>query len=181
MRWLLRFFLTALFACGLAVALSLLPRQGVSGTGFSVFNHTEKIIANNGNIVDFMQQLPLLLKIRKVDLSQSVLMVDLTVEKGDSASAVFRDFYVLSVAGLRDTENIDRVLVRAVAAPSMKVGAGALLAAMDARKSRLEAEAAVFPVKDAVSAEDFVRDRFDLTFTTLWKTVFQNSANDRPA
>lgn len=174
MKWLVRLVLTSVVSIGIAMFLSFLPKLEIDSSKVAeeVFQSSGRFSLSDGNIVDFMQRLPLRLTIRKVDLSQSILSVDLSVSGKAGHADVYHDLYVLAGSGLLETKNVEQVMVRVLDANAQGSGSGQLLIAMDARKESMRDLRSASGKFDPYTAEQYLRQHVVLTYTQNWKNKY---------
>ncbi|MEB3103829.1 hypothetical protein [Ferviditalea candida] len=174
MKWLVRLILTSIVSIGIAMFLSFLPQLEIDSSKVAeeVFRLSGQYSLSDGNIVDFMQRLPLRLTIRKVDLSHSILSVDLSVSGEAGHADVYHDLYVLAGSGLLETRNVEQVMVRVLDTNAQGSGSGQLLIAMDARKESMRSGLPLPGKFDPDTAEQYLRQHAILTYTQNWKNKY---------
>ncbi len=168
-----RIVLTALFCGGIAIALSVLPRmEWLQGGDIGVFNSVAAIQLSDENLVDQLTELPLNLKIRRVDWAQSILSLDLEMSPiAADPSAAFEDLYALSYFGLTETRNVRRILVR-VLLPKSDPVQNRLLLAMDADRERWKPLRPGDWQREKPRLEQWLSDAAHLQFTRQWSERF---------
>ncbi len=124
---------------------------------------------NQQNIVDIMIELPLQLRIRKVELSRGILSIDLNISSSTESGTVYKDLYQIAFFALKDTSNVTQVLVRGLDASHAAVNpTGQLLIAMDARREDIPAGQAAVKADNAALLRQFVQNHFRVTTTSRW-------------
>jgi hypothetical protein len=187
MKWLIRFTFTIIVSCAFAYILSRIPGFQAKASeesihkerlDFSVFGQQRDSVLNDRNLVDFIQELPLQLKIAKIDIGQTILSIDLLVQHPDrEKDSVYEDLYDIPNQVFAKTGNIDRVFVRIMQEESDNKGAvkDYLLLAMDAGKQDVRPKEQEEGRMSTLSMEQFVRSHFRLTETDRWNSMRINA------
>jgi hypothetical protein len=190
MKKLSRVAATLVLSCLLAFLLSLGPQiearltaKGLGGQGdFSVFSHTREVELSASNIVDFLTRIRLKLPIARVDVSQTMLSVDLRLTQPALEQAVvFGDLYELASSVFTQTDNIDRLFVRVMQRQDDRTRGAQqyLLVAVEADRGDLRAgETSSGNKLSEPSKEQFVRSHFRLTETDRWNRVRIDSGRE---
>jgi hypothetical protein len=172
-RLLLAFALSA----AIALTLTLIPplQQAWLGSkeAASVFGSGGGRQLTEGNIVDLLVQVPLQLRIRKVELTSSTLSVDLNLPRSADEETVIRDLYTLAQRLFASTSNVNRVFVRVIdySAASRSSG-GKLLLALDAARERGKDMAPPGANESPAVLEQYLRQHFQMTYTDKWRERF---------
>lgn len=165
-----RIVITALLSVLIAFSLSWLPRLGDRYGSFEpVLSTTKSGIQqlNQQNLVDIMIELPLALRMRRVELNRSILSIDMNVPSSSDPAKVYGDFYEIAHMALKRTSNVSRVLIR-----GLDPAGGQLLIAMDARRDQWSGSPQLH--KDNPDAlHKFMTERFSMTFTSKWKERYE--------
>jgi len=168
-----RVFLVSLLTMGISLALAAIPawdsraKEAVKSFDFTVFGQQKDPELTERNLVDSMMRLPLHLKINKVELSHSILSVDLVILYPRDTQIVFEEWYELAAFSFGRTSNIDQLFVR-ILKPEVQSGEGQLLAAMDARRQNFPVHDQIAEKMSRLSMEQYVRSHARLTFTESW-------------
>ncbi|MBP1994718.1 hypothetical protein [Paenibacillus eucommiae] len=172
MKWRTRIFITAGLSALLALGMSVLPgldtssRSGVLENGQS--NHAAQL--TDKNLVDLLVQIPLQLRIRKVELNHSILSLDLNLPKNVQEEAVYRDLYTIAQTTIQKTANVNQVLVRIMDYAGAANGASAqLVLAMEADREHARNLNANVQEVSSILLEQQVKAHFHLTYTSRWQ------------
>jgi hypothetical protein len=172
MKWKARVLVTAGISGVVALAMSLLPGAAtfLPSNYVEVGSRDQVIQLSERNLVDVLVQVPLQLRIRKVELSQSVLSIDLSLPKNVEEALVYRDLYAIVQSAITRTSNVNQVLVRVMDYASVSGSTSAqMVLAMEAdREHALNLDARLQEVS-AILLEQQVKARFHLTYTSRWQ------------
>jgi hypothetical protein len=172
MKWKARILITAVLSGLLALAMSLL--QEAANMSPSNTAHTDSSIQvvqlSDRNLVDLLVQIPLQLRIRKVELSQSVLSIDLSLPRNVEEALVYRDLYAISQRTITRTSNVNQVLVRIMDYSNASAHTNAqLVLAMAADRDHAQNLDARLQEVSSILLEQQVKARFHLTYTSRWQ------------
>ena len=161
----------------IASALSFIPKLDRSLKPFPdapVFRAEAQGTLTDRNLVDLLVKLPLRHSIARAEWNDPILSIDLKIsaDAETTPDAIYYDFYSLAQFSLSGTKNVKQLLVRAMELPAAPGEPLRLLAAMDAKRSDLEAEAVASDSDSKQTAEQFLNSRFNLTYTHLWLDRF---------
>ncbi|TXK81414.1 hypothetical protein [Paenibacillus sp. N3.4] len=94
----MRLMMTAGISIVVAICLSVLPNvdRSVSLNTADNWSSNRAAQLTDHNLVDLLVQVPLQLRIRKVELSNSRLSLDLSLLKNADTTAVYRDLYTIA-------------------------------------------------------------------------------------
>jgi hypothetical protein len=172
MKWKARILITAALSGLLALAMSLLPEatnispSNSAQTGSSI----QVVQLSDRNLVDLLVQIPLQLRIRKVELSQSVLSIDLSLPKNVEEALVYRDLYAIAQLTITRTSNVNQVLVRIMDYSNATAHTNAqMVLAMAADRDHAQNLDAHLQEVSSILLEQQVKARFNLTYTSRWQ------------
>jgi hypothetical protein len=172
MKWKARILITAALSGLLALAMSLLPEatnispSNSAQTGSSI----QVVQLSDRNLVDLLVQIPLQLRIRKVELSQSVLSIDLSLPKNVEEALVYRDLYAIAQLTITQTSNVNQVLVRIMDYSNATAQTNAqMVLAMAADRDHAQNLDAHLQEVSSILLEQQVKARFNLTYTSRWQ------------
>ncbi|GFZ89676.1 hypothetical protein GCM10008018_39850 [Paenibacillus marchantiophytorum] len=175
MKWTMRIVLTLGISVAMVICLSLLPQMDRS-TGLHAPSNWSSNRAGqltNENVVDLLVQVPLQLRIRKVELSHSRMSLDLSLPKNADSVSVYRDLYTLAQTMLSKTKNVDQVWVRVIDYSGSKESASTqLVLAMVAERENgkdMEKNASDLSL---IQLEQQLQNRFRLTYTSRWQQKY---------
>lgn len=169
-----RLLLAGVLSAAVALTLALIPplQQAWLGSkeAASVFGTAGGRQLTERNVVDLLVQVPLQLRIRKVELTSSTLSIDLNLPRSADEEVVIRDLYTVTQRLFASTNNVGEVLVRVVdySATSRSSG-GRLLLALDALRDRGKDMAAPGEHDNAAVLEQYLRQHFQMTYTDKWR------------
>ncbi|AQT86249.1 hypothetical protein ERICIV_01613 [Paenibacillus larvae subsp. larvae] len=129
------------------------------------------------NLPDFIVRLPVQLRIRKVELTHSILSLDLHMPKYADELTVYQDLHTIAKYAAEHTDNINRVLVRVLDySPENNQQANAqLLIAMDATRENANSLPVELPVpQSAETARESLQSKVSLIFTDTWIKRYLN-------
>lgn len=138
-------------------------------------NHTLQMTEQN--LPDFIVQLPVHLRIRKVELTHSILSLDLHLPKYTDELTVYQDLHTIAKYAAGQTENIHRILVRVLdySAENNQRANTQLLIAMDATRENAISLPAELPApKSAETARESLQNKVSLVFTDTWIRRYLN-------
>jgi hypothetical protein len=172
MKWKARIFTIIALSGMLALGMSFLPKMAAyTQSGSAEFGSGSRAVQlTEHNLVDLLIQVPLQLRIRKVELSHSVLWIDLGLPKNVEEASVYRDLYMIVQSTINKTSNVNQVLVRIMDYSNMTGGSSALMVlAMEADREHAQNLDAHLQEVSSVLLEQQVKARFHLTYTPRWQ------------
>jgi hypothetical protein len=172
MKWKARILITAAFSGLLALAMSLLPEASNISPSHSEQTGTsiQVVQLSDRNLVDLLVQIPLQLRIRKVELSQSVLSIDLSLPRNVEEALVYRDLYAIAQLTITRTSNVNQVLVRIMDYSNASTHTNAqMVLAMEADRDHAQNLDAHLQEVSSILLEQQVKARFHLTYTSRWQ------------
>jgi hypothetical protein len=172
MKWRQRLLVTAGLSAAVAVCMSLLPQLDPSLDRDAKGHVTSQqaLTITDRNLVDLLVQVPLQLRIRKVELNHATLSIDLNLPKNVDEAAVYRDLYAIAQATISRTSNVNQVLVRVMDYSVATSGTSAqLVVAMDADRDHAKNLDARIQEVSTIMLEQQVKARFHLTYTPRWQ------------
>ncbi|MFD7523968.1 MULTISPECIES: hypothetical protein [Paenibacillus] len=125
------------------------------------------------NLPDYVNGLPLQLRVRKVELTHSILSLDLLLPGTAEKKVVYGDLLRIAQSSLLRTSNISRVFVRIVEYGAKPGENGPqLVLAMEAARTEAKGLSSLKGTdgEEKVAAE--LQRRFLLTFTKKWQRHF---------
>jgi hypothetical protein len=172
MKWKARILITAVISGLLALAMSGLPKaanfSSSDSAGFGMSDNQVQL--TDHNLVDLLVQIPLQLRIRKVQLSQSVLSIDLSLPKNVEESLVYRDLYAIAQSTITKTFNVNQVFVRIMDyADGSGTAAVQMVLAMEADREHAKNLDARLHEVSSILLEQQIKSRFHLTYTSRWQ------------
>ncbi|MNI23066.1 hypothetical protein D3C73_766350 [compost metagenome] len=168
MKWTIRMLMMAVLAVGVALCLLVLSRMDTASSVGNAWTDKQARQLNDRNLVDYMIELPLQLRIRKVDLNHSILSIDLNLPKNVDQATVYRDLYAIAQLTIAKTSNVNQVLVRIMDYSGASTGsASQLVLAMEADRQNAN-EMLAEPLSD-IAKEQQLKTRFHLTYTSRWQ------------
>lgn len=177
-KWLVRAPIVAAVSIAFALALSQIPyvhyklSGSVAGQQSSVFRHHKEVVLKESNIVDVMQQVPIQLRIHKLEISPTMLTVDLVLQdRLTEQSYVFSDLYELTYYIFQHTENISQVFVRVMEAETNLRSQLHLLVAVGAKKDEYSEGSLQHTKMTNTHKEQYVRTHYRLVETSRWKDL----------
>jgi hypothetical protein len=116
MKWSMRIVMTLGISIVIVISLSILPKMDQSAGLSSPYNWSSNRAGQltENNLADLLVQVPLQLRIRKVELSNSRLSLDLSLPKNADSAAVYRDLYTIAQTMIMKTKNVNQVWVRVI-------------------------------------------------------------------
>jgi hypothetical protein len=172
MKWKARILITAALSGLLALAMSLLPEAtNLSPTNSAQTGTSIQVVQlSDRNLVDLLVQIPLQLRIRKVELSQSVLSIDLSLPRNVEEALVYRDLYAIAQLTITRTSNVNQVLVRIMDYSNATAHTNAqMVLAMAADRDHAQNLDAHLQEVSSILLEQQVKARFHLTYTSSWQ------------
>ncbi|UJF36191.1 hypothetical protein [Paenibacillus hexagrammi] len=172
MNWTARIVITAFVSAAVAGGLSLLPKldQYAGAPSSQAWSTGRSAQLTSDNLVDLLVQVPLQLRIRKVELSDSILFIDLSLPKNADAATVYRDLYTIAQTMNAKTKNVNQVMVRVMDyAGSADSSSAQLVLAMVADREHGKDLKEKASELTQVQLERQLIDRFRLTYTTRWQ------------
>jgi hypothetical protein len=172
MNWMIRIVMMATLSAVIALGLSLLPKAesavnptiAVDWMGKRQAQLTEK------NVVDFIVSLPLQLRIRKVELTHSILSIDLNLPKNVDEAAVYKDLYEIAQFTTAKSSNVNQILVRVMDYKGVSGTASSqLVLAMEANRENAKNMKDIPKGGSAIAFEQELKTRFHLTYTPGWQ------------
>ncbi|MCD1260214.1 hypothetical protein B5M42_015490 [Paenibacillus athensensis] len=172
MKWAVRIGIVAAVSAAMAVGLSLLPQLEQSGGQGTVESWSGKRAAQmtERNMVDLLVQVPLQLRIRKVELNHSIVSIDLSLPKNAEPEAVYRDLYRLTQTMTTRTTNINQVLVRVLDyTGATDTASGQLVLALEAGRGEAKDMEPDAGALSQTEMEAQLQNRFHITYTMKWR------------
>jgi hypothetical protein len=172
MKWNARILITAVLSGLLALAMSILPEAtNLPPSNFPQTGSSMQIVQlSDRNLVDLLVQLPLQLRIRKVELSQSVLSIDLSLPRNVEEALVYRDLYAIAQMAISRTSNVNQVFVRIMDYSNATIHTNAqMVLAMAADRDHAQNMDAHLQEVSSILLEQQVKARFHLTYTSNWQ------------
>ncbi|KIL41544.1 hypothetical protein SD70_06675 [Gordoniibacillus kamchatkensis] len=169
-----RLLLVGVLSAAIALTLALVPQLQEawlsSKETSSAFGSAGGRQLTESNVVDVLVQVPLQLRIRKVELTSSTLSVDLNLPRSADEEVVIRDLYTIAQRLFASTSNVGEVFVRVMdySATSRSSG-GKLLLALDAVRERGKDMAAPGEHESVAVLEQYLRQHFQMTYTDKWR------------
>lgn len=172
MNWSVRIIIMIALSAVIAVSLSILPRMDASmglgaASGWSS-NRAQEL--TDKNLPDLLVQVPLQLRIRKVELSASRMSLDLSLPRNSDSVAVYRDLYTIAQTMLQKTKNVNQVWVRVIDYSNVSENTSAqLVLAMVAEREfgkDMEKRASELSL---IQLEQELQNRFRITYTSKWQ------------
>jgi hypothetical protein len=171
MKWTIRIGIAVIISAMIAVSLSLLPRLeqslpvlGGLWTGKKVGQLT------NNNLADFLVELPLQLRIRKVALNHSILSIDLNLPRSVDEASVYRDLYTIVQSTITKSSNVNQILVRIMDySGAVSSSTAQLVLAMEANRDKAGDLKQSISSSSAMLLEQELKARFHLTYTPKWQ------------
>ena len=170
-----KMILAALCSVGIAFVLMWIVQSemNLNKPSLDAFAYPLGKQISDGNIVDYMANIPLQLPIINVGWNNSVLSVDLLSIPGNSDEAmVYHDLFELSQFGLQRITNINQVRVRIMEGKETGSGNNELLLAMDSRKENVSGVTQKNQIWTTKSRQDYLQSHFGITYTQKWKQQF---------
>ncbi|MEW9698996.1 hypothetical protein [Paenibacillus sp. SI8] len=172
MKWSVRIMVTAGLSIAVAVSLSLLPQLDQS-TGVNTLDTWSSKRAGqltDRNLVDLLVQVPLQLRIRKVELTNNRLSLDLSLPKNADSVAVYRDLYTIAQTMIAKTKNVNQVWVRVMDYSNAKDQSSAqlVLAMVADREHGKDMETSANGLS-LIQLEQLLQNRFRITYTSRWQ------------
>lgn len=175
MKWSMRIVITLSISVVIAISLSKLPQMDSS----SGLNSAYTWSSNRGgqltehNLADLLVQVPLQLRIRKVDLTTSRLSLDLSLPKNADTVAVYRDLYTIAQTMLVNTKNVEQVWVRVIDySNSTEPTSTQLVLAMVAQREFGKDMEKKPSELSLIQLEQELQNRFRITYTNKWQQKY---------
>lgn len=171
-----------LISIGIAISISWIAEldpmaAGESGEPMVVFRHGESRAITEETIVDELISLRLHSNIRRVNVGNRLLEVDLEIDpSAPAARSVKYDIAALAKLGIADADNISRVFVRVLEKhPEGGSGkAATLLLALSAGKSDFTDSELAELREGQRKAADYFGGKLRITTTERWRSVVGN-------
>lgn len=165
MRWIPRLVIMTLVSAAVAVGLSYVLKLDESA---SVFREAKPVNVSESNIVDVVSRMPLHLRIRRVEVSHSIVSIDLLAVKSTPSSDLMQDLYEIPKTMFSASTNVNQVLVR-VLDGSRTESSPQLLVASDARRDKwLAGEPKIVP-KGTEEIQSYLDSHYRMTYTPKWQ------------
>ncbi|MBD0380596.1 hypothetical protein [Paenibacillus sedimenti] len=172
MKWSLRIIITASLSLAVAVSLSLLPKldQLAGSNPLDAWSSKRAAQLTDRNLVDFLVQVPLQLRIRKVELTNARLSLDLSLPKNAESASVYRDLYTIAQMITTKTKNVNQVWVRVMdySGATDQASAQLVLAMVADREHGKDMEASAGELS-LIQLEQQLQNRFRITYTSRWQ------------
>ncbi|MGG1551776.1 hypothetical protein [Paenibacillus ferrarius] len=175
MKWTMRIVLTIGISTAMALGLSLLSNMELnteSSSPYTWSSHRGGQLTDK-NLADMLVQVPLQMRIRRVELSMSRLSLDLSLPKNADTVTVYRDLYTLSQAMLNQTKNVDQVFVRVMdySGGSDTASSQLVLAMVAQREFGKDMEKRAGDLS-LIQLEQELQNRFRITYTSKWQQKY---------
>ncbi|MDD9267634.1 hypothetical protein ACFPES_11425 [Paenibacillus sp. GCM10023248] len=172
MKWSTRITLMIAISAIIAISLSILPQLDAS-TGLGApagWSSKRAQDLTERNLPDLLVQVPLQLRIRKVELSASRLSLDLSLPRNADSATVYRDLYTIAQTMLQKTKNVNQVWVRVIdyANVSENTSAQLVLAMVAEREFGKDMEKSPSELS-LIQLEQELQNRFRITYTSKWQ------------
>lgn len=172
MKWSMRIMITLGLSIVMAISLSILPKMdrstGLGSPNSWSSNRAGQLTGNN--LADLLVQVPLQLRIRKVELINARLSLDLSLPKNADSAAVYRDLYTIAQTMIMKTKNVNQVFVRVIDYSGLTDSASTqLVLAMVAEREYgkdMEKNASELSL---IQLEQQLQNRFRMTYTSKWQ------------
>ncbi|MBP1961971.1 hypothetical protein [Paenibacillus aceris] len=172
MKWSMRIVMTLAISIVIVICLSLLPKMdssmGVNSPYRWPSNRVGQVTDNN--LPDLLVQVPLQMRIRKVELSNTRMSLDLSLPKNADSAAVYRDLYTLAQTMLMKTKNVNQVWVRVIdySNTTENTSTQLVLAMVAERESGKDMEKSANELS-LIQLEQELQNRFRITYTSKWQ------------
>ncbi|WNR42453.1 hypothetical protein [Paenibacillus roseipurpureus] len=175
MKWSMRILITLGISAVIAISLSNLPHLDQSSgleSDYAWSNHRGGQLTSN-NLPDLLVQVPLQLRIRKVDLSTSRVSLDLSLPKNADTAAVYRDLYTIAQTMLMNTKNVNQVWVRVIDySGGTEYPSSQLVLAMVAQREFVKDMDKNPRDLSLIQLEQELQNRFRITYTSKWQQKY---------
>jgi hypothetical protein len=172
MKWSIRIIITAGLSIAVAVGLSILPKldQTAGLSALDTWSGKRAAQLTDRNLVDLLVQVPLQLRIRKVELTNNRLSLDLSLPKNAESAAVYRDLYTIAQTMTSKTKNVNQVWVRVMDYSGVKDQSSAqlVLAMVADREHGKDMETSANGLS-LIQLEQQLQNRFRITYTSRWQ------------
>ncbi|MFD0694838.1 hypothetical protein ACFQZT_12095 [Paenibacillus sp. GCM10027628] len=172
MKWSLRIIITAGLSVAIAISLSMIPKlDRLAGLPpFDAWSGKRAAQLTDRNLVDLLVQVPLQMRIRKVELTNARLSLDLSLPKNAESASVYRDLYTIAQTMTAKTKNVNQVWVRVMDYSGATDQASAqLVLAMVADREHGKDMTASASDLSLIQLEQQLQNRFRLTYTSRWQ------------
>ncbi|NOU99215.1 hypothetical protein [Paenibacillus planticolens] len=172
MKWSMRIVMTLTISLVIAVCLSLLPKMdssiGINSPYHWPSNRIGQVTDNN--LPDLLVQVPLQMRIRKVELSSTRMSLDLSLPKNADSTSVYRDLYTIAQTMLMKTKNVNQVWVRVIDYSGVSDNASTqlVLAMVAERESGKDMDKSASELS-LIQLEQELQNRFRITYTSKWQ------------
>lgn len=121
-------------------------------------------------MVDLLVQVPLQLRIRKVELSNSRMSLDLSLPKNADSAAVYRDLYTIAQTMITKTKNVNQIWVRVIdySGVTNSTSTQLVLAMVAQRENGKDMEKNANELS-LIQLEQQLQNRFRITYTSKWQ------------
>ncbi|MDP5273794.1 hypothetical protein [Chengkuizengella axinellae] len=169
-----RIFLISLLMILIPIAMSSFFQLEFKKNEFEMNDNKETGNAvwqlSDGNLVDFMIDLPIQNKLSKVGWDHSTLSIDLNIsETLNKPNTVYQDLYSIVHSGLKETKNVKLVLIRVFDQDHLGSGNQKLLMTVDANDSQWSEEMEHLINNREISKEELLSIFFKLKTTDYWE------------
>jgi|GEM_PF-1653652 len=174
MNWTSRMMIMAILSGAIAIGMSMLPKldqlPALSNGIADSWTGKRAAQLTNSNLVDLLVQVPLQLRIRKVELTNSRLSLDLSLPKNAESAAVYRDLYTLAQTMTNKTKNVNQVWIRVMdySGATDQTSAQLVLAMVADREQGKDMKASANELS-LIQLEQQLQNRFRLTYTPRWQ------------
>lgn len=130
------------------------------------WNHSGSTIVTEFNVADLIVHLPVSLRVRKVELSQTMLSLDLNVSKSADAAVIYRDLYRITYYMNKHTSNVNHLFIRIIDYSSQTPsGKGLILLALDADRDQFKSLRTLSSNYNTQEMKSLLQSQFHLLFT----------------
>ncbi|MFC0214862.1 hypothetical protein ACFFK0_20855 [Paenibacillus chartarius] len=169
-----RLLVAGVLSAAIALSLAFLPelqRTWLSAGGAApAFGSAGGRQLTERNVVDMLVQVPLQLRIRKVEVTSSTLSVDLNLPRSADEEVVIRDLYTITQKVFAATGNISDIMVRVMDySTASRSSGGKMLLFLDASREKGKNMAPPGEHETTAVLEQYLRQHFEITYTDKWK------------
>ena len=165
MNWLSRILVLTTISIGVMAGLSYLSELDKSA---SVFRTVSAQPVSEKNIVDVVSKMQLHLRIRRVEISHSIVSIDLLAVKSTESSDMLKDIYEIPRHLFGSSTNIHQVFIRVLDASADGSGSPQLLVASDARREKWLPGDLRFAHQSTEELAQYLDSHYRMTYTAKW-------------
>lgn len=166
MKWVTRLAITTFLSIAVAFGLSMVSRLDQT---VSVFSTVKAQPVSESNIVDVVSKLQLHLRIRRVEVSHSIVSIDLSASKAAENTDIMKDLFEIPKGMFASSTNINQVLVRVLDASNEQGGSAQLLVASDARREKWLPNEPKLNPQSADELQEYLETHYRMTYTPRWQ------------